>query len=53
MLCISCLSNEALPLRCLNQLINPYYINYDDEKLIIAYWPKTNASEWGIFKAGW
>lgn len=33
-------SNETLPLRCLNQLINPYYINYDDEKLIIACWPK-------------
>lgn len=33
-------SNETLPLRCLNQLINPYYINYDDEKLIITYWPK-------------
>lgn len=46
-------SNEALPLRCLNQLINPYYINYDDEKLIIAFWPK-NKCEWmrEIFKAG-
>lgn len=47
-------SNEKLPLRYLNQLINPYYINYDDEKLIIAYWPK-NKCKWmrEIFKAGW
>lgn len=47
-------SNEKLPLRYLNQLINPYYINYDDEKLIIAYWPKNKCKSLReIFKAGW